>query len=241
MRPLNAAVALAALVTSLPASAAVTLYGTRIVYEAGQASISVKATNQGERAALTQAWLDHGNADATPAQQRVPFLVTPAVRRLEPGQDQTYRISHVTGAGPALPADRESLLYFNLLDIPPAVDAAEAGNTVQFALRTRVKLFYRPAALAGRAADAAAGLTWRIVQDTGTPALQVHNPGAYHVTFDGITLGDGTAVAADMIGPGATVRLPLPAGAAATALGTLAFGWLDDSGRTREQRATVAP
>lgn len=44
-----------------------------------------------------------------------------------------------------LPQDRESLFYFNLREIPPK---SSKPNTLQLALQTRIKLFYRPAPLA---------------------------------------------------------------------------------------------
>lgn len=40
-----------------------------------------------------------------------------------------------------MPQDRESLFYFNLREIPPKSDKP---NTLQIALQTKVKLFYRP-------------------------------------------------------------------------------------------------
>lgn len=43
-----------------------------------------------------------------------------------------------------MPQDRESLFYFNLREIPPKSDKP---NTLQIALQTRVKLFYRPKAI----------------------------------------------------------------------------------------------
>lgn len=43
-----------------------------------------------------------------------------------------------------LAQDKESLYYFNLREIPPKTDKA---NTLQIALQTRIKLFYRPAGL----------------------------------------------------------------------------------------------
>lgn len=44
-----------------------------------------------------------------------------------------------------LPQDRESLFYFNMREIPPKSDKP---NTLQIALQTKIKLFYRPEAIA---------------------------------------------------------------------------------------------
>ncbi|WP_313440146.1 fimbria/pilus periplasmic chaperone [Stenotrophomonas sp.] len=217
------------------APAAVTLQGTRVIYEGGKGAVTVNASNRGERVALAQVWLDDGDATAKAGSQKLPFVLTPTTRRIDVGHSQAFRLTYAPMAGAALPDDRESLLYFNLLDIPPKPDAVEGRNLLQFAVRTRVKLFYRPAGLAGHARDAAAALEWRA---DGT-ALQVHNPSAYHVTLDRLLLPDGTELEVDMLAPGERARLPLPAGTPVPA--AVSFQWLDDYGTARDAQAKVVP
>lgn len=222
---------------ALPASAAVTLQGTRIVHDAAKGrDVTVKATNVGDRPAMTQVWIDDGDSHARPEDVRTPFRLTPAEPRLMLAQQgQAYRITYAPRPSEGkLPSDRESVFYFNLLDIPPKPENADGKNLLQFAVRTRVKLFYRPAGLPGLARDAAAALQWR----TGSGALQVHNPSAYHVTLTSLVLPDGKTIEVDMIGPGARVSLPLPSGATLPA--TLKFQWLDDYGTSRDAEATIA-
>ncbi|WP_313206794.1 molecular chaperone [Stenotrophomonas sp.] len=221
---------------ALPASAAVTLQGTRIVHDAAKGrDVTVKATNTGEQAAMVQVWIDDGDSHARPENVRTPFRLTPAEPRLlQAHQGQAYRITYAPRPSEApLPTDRESVFYFNLLDIPPKPSDASGKNLLQFAVRTRVKLFHRPAGLPGHARDAAAQLQWRAVGG----ALQVTNASAYHVTVSTLTLPDGRKVEADMIAPGAQVRLPLPAGA--TMPTTASFTWLDDYGTPREAEAHI--
>ncbi|HEL2980206.1 TPA: molecular chaperone [Stenotrophomonas maltophilia] len=221
----------------VPAHAAVTLQGTRIVHDAGKGrDVTVQASNRGEQPAMVQVWIDNGDSQARPEHVRTPFRLTPAEPRLlQAKQGQAFRITYAPRPGEApLPTDRESVFYFNLLDIPPKPKDATDKNLLQFAVRTRVKLFHRPAGLQGAARDAAAGLQW----SSDGNALQVRNPSAYHVTLSTLTLADGRKVDVDMIAPGAQVRLPLPSGAAMPA--TVTFQWLDDYGSPREQRAVVA-
>lgn len=45
-----------------------------------------------------------------------PFIVLPPIVRIEPGKGQSWRLMF---NGSRLPQDRESLFWFNLLDIPP--------------------------------------------------------------------------------------------------------------------------
>ncbi|WP_162873694.1 fimbrial biogenesis chaperone, partial [Klebsiella pneumoniae] len=47
-------------------------------------------------------------------------------------------------SGNGLPQDKETLLWINVQEIPPA---PKQENVLQVAVRTRIKLFYRPVAL----------------------------------------------------------------------------------------------
>lgn len=217
----------------LPVSAAVTLQGTRVIYDGSKGAVTVNANNRGDKVALAQVWLDDGDANAKPGSQKLPFVLTPTTRRIEAGHAQAFRLTYAPMAGTALPSDRESLLYFNLLDIPPKPEAVEGQNLLQFAIRTRVKLFYRPAGLPGHARDTATALQWR----TQGQALQVYNPSAYHVTLSRLTLPDGRMIEVDMVAPGERLNLPLPAGASVQ--GSVTFQWLDDYGTARDAEARI--
>ncbi|WP_414494033.1 molecular chaperone [Stenotrophomonas maltophilia] len=225
-----------ALALSTPAPAAVTLQGTRIIHDARHGrDVTVKASNIGSAPALTQVWIDDGDSHARPEHVRSPFRLTPAEPRLLHAEhSQAYRITHAPHPSDTpLPTDRESVFYFNLLDIPPKPTDAGGQNLLQFAVRTRVKLFHRPAHLPGHARDAAGQLQWR----ASGQSLRVYNPSAYHVTLSTLTLADGQRVEVDMIAPGAQVDLPLPIGAAMPA--TVSFQWLDDYGTARDAQAAV--
>ena len=97
------------------------------------------------------------------------------------------------------------------------------------------RTFHRPAGLPGKPRDAAGQLQWR----AQAGALLVSNPSAYHVTVSTLTLPDGRKVEAEMIAPGAQVRLPLPSGAAMPA--SVTFQWLDDYGTPRDAEAKISP
>ncbi len=74
-----------------------------------------------------------------------PFIVLPPIVRIEPGKGQSWRLVF---NGSRLPQDRESLFWFNLLDIPPEPKNGKTDNYLQLAIRSRIKLFYRPAGVA---------------------------------------------------------------------------------------------
>lgn len=140
------AVVIAISLLSAFAHAGVIIHGTRIIFDESSSESVIKVSNNGSVPVLLQAWLDEGNPDARPENINAPFSLTPPVVRLDQGRGQTIRILRIGGN---LPSDRESLYWFNLLEIPPKVDkqAADGKNLMQMAFRSRLKFFYRPASL----------------------------------------------------------------------------------------------
>ncbi|WP_250666117.1 fimbria/pilus periplasmic chaperone, partial [Escherichia coli] len=75
---------------------------------------------------------------------KAPFTVIPPVSRLEPAQEKVLRIIHTKGV--SLPDDRESVFWLNIKNIPPSA-SNKAANSLEIAVKTRIKLFWRPKAL----------------------------------------------------------------------------------------------
>ncbi|MNT10159.1 Chaperone protein EcpD precursor [compost metagenome] len=126
---------------------------TRVIYPAEEAEVTVSLSNSGQHPSLVQVWIDDGRADVPVEQLQVPFSLTPALFRLEPGKGQVLRLFR---AQHDFAQDRESLYWLNVLDIPPKGQ----GNALQLAVRSRIKLLYRPHKLAGNARQAPQTLTW---------------------------------------------------------------------------------
>jgi chaperone protein EcpD len=167
------------------AHASVTIGGTRVVYPLDQREVTVKLENDSRNPSLVQVWMDDGNADSKPGETKVPFVITPPIFRMDPQKSQTLRVIY---SGEALPQDRESVYWLNVLDIPPKAASSADANTLQFAFRTRIKVFVRPPKLPGRPEEAPRLLDWKVVPapDGKGQALAVSNPGAYHVSFSTI-------------------------------------------------------
>jgi chaperone protein EcpD len=205
---------------TLPLHASVVITGTRVIYPASEAEVTVKLHNEGKQPALVQAWIDAGDPKTTPTNAKAPFTITPPIARMDPGKSQTLRLSYT---GEPLPADRESVFYLNVLEVPPRpkAQAHTSNNWLQLAIRSRLKLFFRPAALKKSLQDALPQLTWRLDRQNGAEALTVRNSSPYYVTLTGVELrGNGPTVSAkvdQMLAPGARQVLPLqgkpPAGA----------------------------
>lgn len=175
----------AILLCSLSVQASVVVDATRIVYPAKEREVSLRLSNKGQQAALVQTWIDDGRVDAKPDEVDTPFIVMPPMVRIDPDKGQSLRIAFVPSTN--LPKDRESVFWLNVLDVPPLA-SAQVGNHMQLAFRTRLKLFFRPANLPGSAAESAEKLRWNLSRSGKNTVLQVHNDGAFHVSFNSVEL-----------------------------------------------------
>uniref|UniRef100_UPI00334172C4 fimbrial biogenesis chaperone n=1 Tax=Castellaniella defragrans TaxID=75697 RepID=UPI00334172C4 len=192
------------------ASASITVSPVRIIYDAGQGEASARLFNNGRAPDLVQSWLDRGDADARDGRdEEVPFIVSPPLARIDPGKSQVLRIVH---SGEPLPQDRESVFWLNVLAAPPQSDSG--GSGVQFPMRTRIKMIYRPAGLAAGAASAHTRLSWQLAGVNARPVLRVSNPTPYHISFSAVELVSGgrtlTVEDPDPLAPFATRDLALP-------------------------------
>jgi chaperone protein EcpD len=232
-----------------PAHADVVISATRVVYPAAEREVTVKLNNDEKiQPRLVQVWIDDGDVEKTPDQVQVPFQLTPPIFRLDAGKSQALRIAytHENFQGKSLPTDKESLFWLNALSAPPKPAKAEGQNVLQFAIRSRIKLFFRPDGLVGQAEQAPSQLTWKVVSQGAEQAVEVHNPSAYHVSFSRIALSmDGKEIPSEsppMLAPASTARYvfkgmnhPPPAAA------VVHFSIIDDFGSGRDYTARLAP
>ncbi|EOX7394071.1 fimbrial chaperone [Enterobacter quasiroggenkampii] len=190
--------------SSVPAG--VIIGGTRVIYysDKSDATITVK-NNEKALPYLIQAWVDPFDKDVT--QKKTPFTVIPPVSRLDAGQEKVLRIMKVKGE---LPKDRESVFWLNIKNIPPA---SAKANTLEIAIKTRIKLFWRPATITISPERAATNVKWYVHQGT----LCVENPNPIHINVMNVTV-DGKDVPLNIIKPFASLTLPLPDGISGHAL-----------------------
>lgn len=172
---------------SATAAASVTLLGSRIIYPAPASSINIQFKNDDSIPYVIQTWFDDGDMDAKPQQiNHVPFITTPPVFRIQPKSGQVARI--VVSQTDKLPQDRESVYWFNMLQIPPTSQAATDKNAMTVMLRNRVKLFYRPAAI-GKPGNILSGIKVRTLFDPHKGSgLQIDNKQPWHASFVAISM-----------------------------------------------------
>jgi len=197
IRTTGLAVALLPL-TLTTANAGVIIGGTRVIFEGAKKEATINITNPDNTPYLIQSWIDMQDGVSGNA----PFIITPPLYRLDGGQKNLERIV-MTGS---LPQEQESLFWLNIKAIP---SASKQMNALQIAVKTRIKLIYRPEGLrASTPEEQATKLTW---QQSGN-AIQVNNPTPYVINFNEITLGGRKLDDVTYVLPGASARFSLPEG-----------------------------
>ncbi|EPN2807067.1 fimbria/pilus periplasmic chaperone [Serratia marcescens] len=180
------AVALLGSLVAQQAQAAIALDRTRVVFDGDHKSVSLNVSNQNKQLPyLAQGWIEDEQGNKIQS----PLTVLPPVQRIEPGKPSQVKIQALPAAK-VLPQDRETVYYFNLREIPPK---STKPNTLQIALQTRIKLFYRPAGIA-MDKNAAPPQEQMTLSKQGDKYV-VNNPTPYYVTLvDASNKKDGAGV-----------------------------------------------
>lgn len=164
------------LLVTAQAGAAIALDRTRVIVNGNDKSVSLNVKNQNTQLPyLAQGWIE----DAQGNKISTPLAVLPPVQRIEPGKDSQVKVQ-VLPAAQLLAQDRETLYYFNLREIPPR---SNKPNTLQIALQTRIKLFYRPLAIVPDKAALASPWQEKLTLTRQGDRYQVNNPTPYYVTL----------------------------------------------------------
>ncbi|MFV8868558.1 molecular chaperone [Serratia fonticola] len=185
---------------ALTAQAGVIVGGTRLIYDGGKKESSVSVSNPDKSAYLVQTWIESTGG----ATDKAPFMVTPPLFRLDGGQQNVLR---VVRAGGNLASDKETLYWMNIKAIP-SLEAKENQNSLQIAVKTRIKLIFRPQGLKGTSEDVTDKLTW---QRSGNQ-LQVTNPTPFYMNFMEIKVMGKPIKQVTYVAPGSTANFELPAG-----------------------------
>lgn len=196
------------LMLPLQSQASVTLGKTRLVYHESDDSIALQLNNYDKIPYLLQSWvaLTPDNLSSTQAvKQDVPFIVTPPLFRMNGGDKNELNIVKTSTL---LPQDRESVFYLNVKAIPGRAD--KESSSLMIAVKSTLKLFYRPSTLSDeRVAEAWGQLTFG--QNGGE--LTVSNPSPYFITLYSLTVNDAAVKVEKnaMIPPFAHQAYALPA------------------------------
>ncbi|HHR6132354.1 TPA: fimbrial biogenesis chaperone [Providencia alcalifaciens] len=216
-------------------SGGVQLGGTRVIFDGANSAGSMTVTNSSASAVwLMRFWVSpygEESVDAPPASgdKAMPFAVTPPLYRLDPKTAVQLRVNLLNDT---LPADRESVYYLNNLAIPPKKGEKSYQKAIQsglqFAVNTRVKLFYRPAAISDIAAVKAAPS--KLIASVQGNTMTVKNPTPYFITLSQVQVNGqsvDTSAQDTMVAPFGELQFPV-----SSTQGTLTYSAIDDRGMT---------
>ena len=121
---------------TVQAQAGIVIGGTRVIYNGDKKETSASIRNPDKSGVwLVQSWVDSGVKGS-----KTPFIVTPPLFRINPGEENMLRIVRTGGS---LPEDRESVFWLNVKSIPATDDSIPHNNVLQVVVKSRLKLFYR--------------------------------------------------------------------------------------------------
>ncbi|HAC6679004.1 TPA_asm: molecular chaperone, partial [Salmonella enterica subsp. enterica serovar Eastbourne] len=163
---------------------------------------------------LIQSWVDGGQKS-----DRSPFIVTPPLFRINPGEENILRIVRTGGF---LPENRESVFWLNVKSIPAMDSRAPDENRLQLVVKSRLKLFYRPSGLKGDPETAYRKL--QLARHGST--LVMRNPTPYFVTLFSLKVNGHEVRDADLVPPEGQVSYRL----ASPPAGTVTWQAINDYG-----------
>lgn len=167
---------LLSILTPISVQAAIALDRTRIIFDGGEKSLSLNISNENKQLPyLAQGWIEDDKGNKVTS----PLAVLPPVQRIEAGAKSQIKVQGLPAVN-SLPQDRESLFYFNLREIPPRSDKP---NTLQVALQTRIKMFYRPKSLSVTPGKATTPWQEKLTLTRQGDKYVVNNPTPYYVTL----------------------------------------------------------
>jgi len=197
LNPSILALVLAGMSFATSSHAAVQAMASRVIYNSENKAATLSLKNNSTKPYIVQTWLEPGE-DKT-ASVKFPFIVTPPLIKIEPQKESVLRFIY---SGSGLPTDRESQVWINIQEIPPK---PENENTLQLAVRSKIKLFYRPQQIEADLPAAVKKLQWYV--ENGTLKLKNNSP--LFITIGDLKLGNNSApirnMNQDMVPPYQTI------------------------------------
>ena len=176
------------------ANAGIALGGTRLIYDDNKNSASIDVLNMSSQIYLLQSWIE--GTENSPA----PFILTPPLFKIAKKSQRSLRIIKKASS---LPADRESLFLLNVKAIPLTDDD---GSKIQVAVKTRIKLLFRPKGLERPQPNLGDKLSWSLQKDE----LTVVNPTPYFISFYSVSFHEKDLKEIKIVAPKTSTRFSLP-------------------------------
>nr|WP_318381159.1 molecular chaperone [uncultured Enterobacter sp.] len=224
MKLFNTIVLVALCACHFSAQAGVRVGATRVIYQGGKKEAALNVFNPDDRPFLIQSLIVDNQDDTN----NVPFIITPPLFRLDSKQENVLRIVNTRGG---LPQNKESLYWITVKSIP-AAEKNSNRNVLLIAIKTRIKLIYRPAALTDKPEDITEQLVWK----NNGGMITVFNPTAYYMNFASIRINGVEIKDPSYLPPGSSKNYSVSAGT----VSSLSWKLINDSGgSTKEFRAKL--
>lgn len=165
------------------------LSGNRVIYNEADKEQSLILANINDYPIVAQTWVDEGAG--YPDQSNAPFIVIPAVFKMNSKGIQALRIMY---NGSAIPKDRESVFWLNLYEVPgknqqQVMQAQESNVQINLAMNTQLKVFYRPKSLKYMDVDEISKKIKFLARGVeGKKMLILDNPTPYHLSLIDLSL-----------------------------------------------------
>jgi len=164
---------------------------SRVIFPESDKEESISLTNHAKNPVLVQAWVDDGDDRLQAAGKKASYFLAPSVFRVDPDDAQVIRIFPTDKS--AMPKDRESVAYLNVMYVDPAAkgpDGAQGAVSggIKLSIRHRIKIFFRPKSLHAVLDRTALPLNVHLVPAGAAGAkamLEVENPGPFYVSLAG--------------------------------------------------------
>lgn len=178
--------------------AGVALGATRVVYPSDQKQVTLGISNNDEKSTyLIQSWIENSTGE-----KESRFVITPPLFVINGKKENTLRI--IDGTNQTLPRDRETLFWVNVKAIPSMNKSQQSQNTLQLAIISRIKLFYRPIGLSMPPETAPGKLRFH---KSGSQLILI-NPTPYYLTVTSLMAGN-KELANTMVPPMGNISVPL--------------------------------
>lgn len=197
------------------ANAGIALAGTRLIYDANKNSAAIDVLNTDAQIYLIQSWIE--GVDKSPA----PFVLTPPLFKINKKGQQSLRIINTQSS---LPSNKESLFWLNVKAIPLA---EQINSGIQVAVKTRIKLIYRPKNIREPDHDVSKSLKWSLQKNTVT----LNNPTPYYINFYSTKINETPMNEIKIAAPFSTVSYPI---SSEILSGVITWTTIDDYGAKSE-------
>jgi len=231
-----------------PAHAAMSLSRTRLIVTAKEREASIEVRSEDEQPILLQTWIDDEMdpeaSSPNPQDTPVPFITDPPMFRVDPKLSRQVRVLLVQPPE-RLPQDHETLFWFNAHETPtrPPNSGPEGENYIQLAFHVRIKLFYRPAALAGYTLTEAHTLRFSLARnEAGEPVLNIRNPAPIHQSIGTLALAHGDQrieLEPPMLTPDSQLQLPIESSLPASSELRVVYSTINDDGALQESEQAL--